>query len=99
MRNFRNNLENMPRLKTGFDITHAQLSHNNQPVKQTNTIVKWSSSCDFVQSWALSVMEYTKFLKCIPNHDQVLDHLAFLRYIDDHPMYYNENVVKRAILR
>jgi hypothetical protein len=45
-------------------------------------------------------MEYAKIMnKIFPQYEQVLDHLAFLRYFDENPEYYLENVVKRAIHR
>ena len=45
-------------------------------------------------------MEYQKILKKInPKVEQVQDHLEFLKYFDEHPEYYQEDVVKRAITR
>ena len=45
-------------------------------------------------------MDYQKILKKIyPKVEQVQDHLEFLKYFDEHPEYYQEKVVKRAITR
>ena len=31
--------------------------------------------------------------------EQILDHLAFLRYFDENPLYLQENVVRQALRR
>ena len=46
------------------------------------------------------MMDYKEiFCKINLRVEQILDHLAFLRYFDENPLYLQENVVRQALRR
>ena len=45
-------------------------------------------------------MDYKEILNKINlREEQILEHLAFLRYFDENPVYLHENILKQAVKR
>ena len=45
-------------------------------------------------------MDYKEILNKINlREEQILEHLAFLRYFDENPVYLHENILKQAVIR
>ena len=46
------------------------------------------------------MMDYKEILNKINlREQQILEHLAFLRYFDENPVYLHENILKQAVIR
>ena len=46
------------------------------------------------------MMDYKEILNKINlREEQILEHLAFLRYFDENPVYLHENILKQAVIR
>ena len=61
------------------------------------TVQRWNGS---EQIDRLLMMDYKEiFSKINLRVEQILEHLAFLRYFDENPQYLQENVVKQALRR
>ena len=85
----------------------ANIKQNCDETLQSIEQVLFVLPCHSVKCWngskqtgRLLMMDYKEiFSKINLRVEQILEHLAFLRYFDENPQYLQENVVKQALRR